>query len=128
MARTPWKLTDNSTGSAVVLSFTINPKEATYPGREATIGEELTTAPGGQVILFQGRDKVRKMTFAGSVMSQTWYNGLDTWKDKWYPLVLEDDLGKVWTVLITKWEWTRIRRAGATYRFDFKATVRVVSG
>lgn len=126
MARTPWKLTDNSTGSPVVLEFDWNPNKFDPPGRSANVAEELTTAPNGQVIVFQGRDKTRKATFAGAVGSQTFYNSLNTWKDKWYPLTLTDDQNNSWTILITDWKWTRIRRTN-NWRYDYTATVMVLA-
>lgn len=120
-----WTLTDNSTGSPVVLTFDINPNKFDPPGRNANISSELSTAPNGTTILFQGRDKVRRATFEGVVNSETFYNDLDTWKDKHYPMELADDQGNTWTILIEQWKWTRIRRRNP-WRFDYTAQVIVL--
>ena len=125
MARTPWTLTDYSTGSAVTLTFEWNPNKFDPPGRQSNITSELTTAPNGQTILFQGRDKTRKAKFEGGVGSETFFNDLDTWKDKHYPLELTDDQGQTWTILIEDWKWTRLHRRNR-WRYDYTAQVIVL--
>jgi hypothetical protein len=120
-----WTLTDFSSGAPEVLTFEWNPNKFDPPGRSANITADLTTAPNGTTILFQGRDKVRKSTFEGAVGSQTFYQDLDTWKDKWYPLQLVDDQGNTWTILIEEWKWTRVKRRNP-WRFDYTAQVIVL--
>lgn len=120
-----WKLTDYSTGSAVDLTFDINPNKLSHPGRASNIRSDLTTASNGQVIIFQGRDKFRKLTFEGLVNSQSFYTSIDTWKDKHYPLDLTDDEGNVWTVLTEDFKWTRVKRRNP-WRFDYTWAVVVL--
>lgn len=120
-----WKLTDYSSGSPVTLTFEWNPNKFDPPGRSANITADLTTAPNGQTILFQGRDKLRKSTFEGAVGTEAFYNLLNTWKDKHYPLELTDDQGNVWTVLIEEWKWVRVKRRNP-WRFDYTAQVIVL--
>ena len=120
-----WTLTDNSTGSPVVLTFDWNPKGFDHPGRDATLVQHQTSAPSGQDLLFQGRDKMRRAKFEGAVGTETFYNSLDTWKDKWYPLVLTDDQGNTWNIIIETWTWKRIKRRNA-WRFDYTAQVIVL--
>lgn len=120
-----WTLTDNSTGSPVVFTFAINPNEFEPPGRTSSIVTELTTAPNGTTILFQGRDSSREANFSGAVLTESFYNGLDTQKDKHYPLVLTDDQGNTWNVIFKSWRWTRLRRTN-NWRYDYQATVLVL--
>lgn len=126
MARTAWKLTDNSTGSPVELELDINPNAFDPPGRAATVVAEQSTAPNGQTLLYQGRDQVRRASFSGVVTTQSFYDTLNTWKDKHYPLTLTDDLGNSWTILIEDWTWTRLRRAINPHRYDYTAKVIVL--
>jgi hypothetical protein len=120
-----WTLTDNSTGSPVVLTFDINPNTFDTPGRNSNIITEQTTAPNGQTLVFQGRDKAKEASFAGAVLTQSFYNDLDTWKNKHYPLVLTDDQGSTWDVIFRTWRWKRIHRTN-NWRYDYQATVLVL--
>ncbi len=120
-----WKLTDNSTGSPVVLTFDINPSEFDRPGRSSTLLSEAVTAPNGGVVIFQGQDKAPSLTFKGAVLSQTFYDSLDLWKDKHYPLTLTDDQGTEWTIIFQTWTWTRVKRRNP-WRFDYTAKALVL--
>ncbi len=125
MPHVAWTLTDNSTGTPEVLSFDINPNQFDPPGRKANIAANQTTGPNGQTLLFQGKDGIKKATFAGAVNTESFYTSLDTWKDKWYPLVLTDDQGNSWNIIIEDWTWTRLRRTN-NWRYDYEATVIVL--
>ncbi len=127
MARTPWTLTDNSTGSPVVLSFEINPKDADYPGREAVFVMESGSSPSSAPIIFQGRDALGTFSFIGDVRGQTHYEDLQLWTQKWYPLVLEDDLGNTWNVLFRRVTFKRKRRAIEQWSFEINAELVVLS-
>ena len=120
-----WTLTDNSTGSPVVLTFDWNPSEFDRPGRTSNLIAELVTAPNGGAIIFQGRDKLRELTFRGAVGTQTFYDSLDLWKDKHYPLTLTDDEGTQWTILFQSWTWKRVKRRNP-WRFDYIAKALVL--
>lgn len=120
-----WTLTDNSSGTPDVLTFDWNPRAFEPPGRTAGITSESSTAPNGQNIYFQGRDQMRTAKFEGGVGSQTFYQDLDTWKDKHYPLVLTDDQGSSWTIIFQDWKWTRVKRRNP-WRYDYTAVVVVL--
>lgn len=119
MPHVAWTLTDNSTGSPVVFSFPINPNEFDPPGRTANIATEVGTAPNAQSVFFQGRDQIARGTMSGLVNTQTFYQDLNTWADKWYVLTLTDDQGSTWDILITNINWTRLRRANNNWRYDY---------
>ena len=127
MARTAWTLTDNSTGSPVVLSFTINPHSASYPEGQAAISTEYTTASNGQPVLFTGHDPLSAFSFDMNVISQAWYESLVTWSQKRNPLTLADDLGNSWTVLIRKIAFNRLNRVSHPWRFDVTGEFLVLS-
>lgn len=120
-----WTLTDNSTGTPDILTFEWNPRGFTPPGRSSTITSEASTAPNGQRIYFQGRDQMVTASFEGAVGSQTFFQALNTWKDKHYPLVLADDQGNTWTVIFQEFKWTRIKRRNP-WRHDYTAVVVVL--
>ena len=120
-----WTLTDNSTGSPVVLTFDINPYKFDPPGRQANLATQTTTAPNGQRIMFQGYDKAPTASFTGHTISQSFFTSLNTWKDKGYPLMLTDDQGSTWAVLITGWRWTRLKRTNQ-WAYEYTAEVTVL--
>lgn len=122
-----WTLTDNSTGSPVVFTFPINPNAFTPPGRVANVIGELGTAPNSQAILFQGRDRIRNGSMSGIVNSESFYNNLTTEADKAYPLTLTDDQASTWEILVSTIGWTRLRRAGNLWRYDYKIDFLEVS-
>jgi hypothetical protein len=103
------------------LNFEVNPNEFNPPGRQANMHQETVVSPGGNTILFQGRDQVRTGTMSGAIISQSWYNSLSTWADKWNPLVLEDDQGQTWNIVITRFTKKRIRRRN-DWRYDWTMT------
>lgn len=119
MAHVAWTLTDNSSGTPEVYEFPINPNEFKPPGRRANITQESSTAPNGALVVFQGRDGARTGRMSGAVMSEQHYTDLLAWFDKWYPLVLQDDLGQTFNILITSVDWDRLRRAQHPWRFDY---------
>lgn len=125
MAHVAWTLTDNSTGVAEVYEFPINPSEFKPPGRRANITQESTTAPNGQAIVFQGRDQTRTGTMNGAVIQEQHYTDLKYWFDKWTPLVLTDDLGQSWNIVIQEASWDRLRRAQHPWRHDYSVTFLV---
>ena len=120
-----WTLTDDSTGSPVVMTFDWNPTEFTHPGRKSSLLTQLVSAPNGGIVVFQGRDKPRELSFSGAVGTQSFYDKLDIEKDKHYPLTLTDDQGNTWVILFQTFSWKRIKRRNP-WRFDYTATALVL--
>lgn len=122
-----WKLTDNSTGTPVEYNFYVNPKTQGFDGRKANVTSETSTAPNGQVLLFQGRDKVPTFKFSGHIISSAQYSDMNTWLEKPYPMVLTDDQSRAWTVLITSYTLERVKRANNQYRFDYNVDGLIIA-
>lgn len=127
MPHIAWTLTDNSSGIPEVFSFPMNPNSFDPPNRRANITEELTVAANGAVVLFQGRDQVRRGSMAGAVRGATFFTDLNTWASKWYPLVLTDDLTQSWTIIITELTWKRLHRSVEPNRYDYTIEFIVVA-
>lgn len=118
MARVAWTLTDYSYASPVTYAFEVNPKEAEYPGRKANITSEAGVSPTSATVIFQGKDAVQRMNIDVSIRSQTAYDAFETWANNWYPLVLTDDIGNSFTVLIESFTRKRVRNISTPWRFD----------
>lgn len=121
-----WTLTDNSTGTPVVLTFDINPTKFEHPGRQSNLSFEQTTSPAGGYIAFQGKDRPQSLSFSGAVITESFYDDLNTWKDKWYPMTLTDDEGNTWDIIIQEWKWTRVKRRNP-WRFDYSCKATVIT-
>ncbi len=121
-----WTIDDYSTGSQVTLTFVINPLGFQPPGRSASFSTNASLAPNGQRVRFSGQDEPRELTFNGACLTEAFYKDLDTWSQKRYPLVLTDDLGDSWSVLIKEWTWTRLNRHGHPWRRDYTASLEVL--
>jgi hypothetical protein len=114
-----WTLTDNSTGSPVVLEFPLNPNAFDPPGYQPQIQEEQATAPGSPVVVFLGRMKAARGQFTGIIHNASWLAIADTWFTKWYPMTLTDDEGRSWDILITDYTKKRLKRAINRDRHDY---------
>lgn len=121
-----WKITDSSTGSPVDWIFPVNPIAFTPPPREASISDTQAVSPTGGAILFQGRDKVVRLSFEGLINSETFYNELRIELGKWYPLVLTDDQGSSWSIVFEKSTFKRVKRVQNQWRYDYTVNAVVV--
>ncbi len=114
-----WKLTDNSTGSPVVLDFPLNPNQFDPPGYTPNILQEQATAPTSGVVVFLGRMKAAPGSFSGIIHNSSWLAVADDWFTKWYPMELADDEGRTWNILITGYTKKRLKRAINRDRHDY---------
>lgn len=121
-----WKITDSSTGSPVDWIFPVNPLVFSPPPREPSISDTQAVSPTGGAILFQGRDKVVKLSFEGLVNSETFYNELVAELAKWYPVVLTDDQGSSWSIVFGKSTFKRVKRVQNQWRYDYTVNAIVV--
>lgn len=121
MAVTMWNLDDGTTN----VDFAINPNTAKYPGMTASLTQAATTAPDGQNVIFQGVNQLPTMSFSGVVRTEAWYDTLNTWANKGGVLLLTDDLGESFNIVIRSLTWTRIRRVNP-WRFDYEIEAVVV--
>lgn len=121
-----WSLTDYSSGTASEYVFPVNPNQFKAPGREATFKNETATSPTGGTILFQGRDGTRKLSFGGAVNSEAFFNSLSTQLDKYNALVLEDDQGSTWNIVVQSYTMVRVRRALNQWRYDYEVSAIIV--
>jgi hypothetical protein len=121
-----WTITDNSTGSPVVWTFPMNPIEFDHPGRKASIQIETTTGSIGGTILFQGRDGVPVLTFGGTINSATFYSELRAELDKWNDLILTDDQGATWNIIVDSYSMQRKKSSLNQHRYSYNVTCKVL--
>lgn len=119
MARTAWILEDYSSGEMVSFEFPINPHEFSPPGRSGNFTIQSTTAPSGQPIIFAGGPSIPTGSMGGTVLTEEMRLNLDAWANKWYPVLLKDDLEHAWAILITRISWTRVHRTIYPNRYTY---------
>lgn len=119
--RVPFTLTDNSTGTPVIYQFEVNPVRFRPPGRSPSITTQRTTSPTGPTIVMQGRDGASEGRMEGAVISAQQKSDLTLWFDKWYPLILTDDLNNTYEILWSGISWERLHRAINRHRYDYQA-------
>lgn len=89
--------------------FDVNPNEAARASYRKGMDYQNTAAPGGKVLMFEGRDEAQQLEFKGTILEQDQYEAMVEWFDKRYQLTVVDDIGRVSTIYITGFEATRQR-------------------
>ncbi len=117
-----WTLSDPTT--SVVYTFELNPLSGGSPQYKKHVESQTTTAPGGNVLLYEGADEPMSGSFAGTILSLAHYQAMVTWFKKRYPVVLTDDLNRSQTIYIT--EFLPERERAATRRYLHRFTVNYV--
>jgi hypothetical protein len=95
-------LTDLSTDESVDLS--LNPSESDAVPVDKTINTQVSAAPDGGVILFEGRDAVPTINMSGTTLTEEQYTTLKTWASKKSLVTLQDHLGRILTIYITSFK------------------------
>jgi hypothetical protein len=114
--------------TSAVYTFHLNPRDGGSPQYKKTISSQTTTAPGGNVLLYEGADEPRTGTINGTILSLAHYQAMVTWFQKRYPVVMTDDLGRSLTIYITEFLPTRKRSVSHRYLHDFSCSYVVLSG
>jgi len=106
--RIPWRLSDPITGE--IYDLPINPNAGGSPARAKKISYQTTAAPGGKVLMFEGREDPKKISVSGVILDMELYDSLVTWYNKRNPIELTDDLDRIFRVYITSFTPNRVRR------------------
>ena len=118
-----WKLVD-PTNAAATYTFEINPNEFEGPPRKKRISYAFPTAPGSQLVVFEGRDEPQTIRFSGAIISSAQYDAMKLWFSKRYPVYLDDDRGIRYIIYITSFDPRRQR--SRLYPFRYTYTVEAV--
>ena len=115
MAR--WRLEDTSTNE--VYDFEVNPSAGGSPARRKNVVSRNTTAPEGNVVVFEGQRPPAEGEFSGTLLTQSQYEALADWYERPRPLLLTDDLGRTLTVYITEFVPERVRSANHPWKHRY---------
>lgn len=115
--RIPWVFIDPLDSSTY--EWEINPNDDGSLQYEKTVNYKNTSAPDGKTIIFEGRDAPRSTSFSGVVLTEDQYNAMVTWFNKRHQIQIEDDLGRVFTIYITKFAPKRVRSRSHPWRHEY---------
>ena len=99
--------------------FLMNPSEGGSPGYSKSITFSNTSAPGGKVLAFEGRDNVRELEISGVLKEASQLAAFETWFLKRNQIRVTDDLGRQFMVYITDFTPTRRRAVMTPYKHDY---------
>lgn len=122
--RTAWVLSDPVTSTTY--SLPINPNQGGTPTYRKNIMYTNTSAPGGKVLMFEGREEAKTLSVSGSILEQSLLDQLVVWYNKRNPIELTDDLGRIFRVYITSFAPTRIRSGTRPYYHEYQMEMTIL--
>jgi len=120
-----WTFTDPVTTNTYTVP--INPNEGGTPPSKKTIKYSATAGPGGNVLMFEGRDSVQEMQISGTILDQAHLDALQSWYDKRYQVSVTDDLGRTFSIYITSFDAKRVRVASNAWKHEYTMTYTILS-
>jgi hypothetical protein len=119
-----WTFIDPSTSDSA--TFEINPNDDGLPGLNKTITYQNTSAPGGRVLMMEGRDEPRQGQFSGVSLSQSQHEMFEEWFGRRNQVVMTDDLGRSFVIIITSYEPKRRWTRSHPWRHDYTVSYTIV--
>lgn len=107
-------------------TFAVNPSEGGSPAFNKNITYQVTAAPDGKVISFEGRDHPRTLEFSGVLFTEAEFDAFHEWWDKRYQVNVTDDLGRTFTIQINTFEPQRRRAIQHPWKHDYRISATIV--
>lgn len=126
MSRTPWQLYDPVTTEEY--SWPVNPNTdngshnvTRQTGYEVYVGMRQTASGDDRIdsIVFVTGDGPSRFSYSGFVYDQSQLESLEGWANKDYDVILTDDLGRQFSVIIDKFELERVRSNKKPYKHSY---------
>ena len=119
-----WTLFDPITDETYTFPF--NPNEGGTPALTKNITYKASAALDGTTLMFEGRAEPQRLEFSGVILEEAHLEALTDWFEKRNKIVLTDDLGREFTVYLTEFSASRVRRGTRPYYHTYRATAVVV--
>lgn len=74
-----WRFVDTTVGSTYEYTMTRNPQKWTNPSKPLFLEHDVTTAPDGNILAWQGADRSWTFEFSGYIDTQAEYEALEFW-------------------------------------------------
>jgi hypothetical protein len=107
-------------------TFDVNPNEGGSPALQKAFQYSNTSAPDGKTVVFEGRDQVQKIEFSGVILEESHYTAFETWWNHRNQILLTDDLGRQFYIVIESFSPTRKRSALHPWKHEYKISATVV--
>ncbi len=120
-----WTFVDPITSATY--QFHVNPNAGGSPQYKKHIESQSTTAPGGNVLLFEGSDEPKTGSISGTILELAHYQALVDWWEKRYSITMTDDIGRSQVIYITEFLPERQRAASHIYKHSFTMNYVVLS-
>jgi hypothetical protein len=123
MTRIAWRWEDPTAGTVEYME--VNPNSGASPAYKKTLTKVTTSAPDGQVLLYEGQDEPRTFDCSGVILFESQWDFLYNAWNKRHPVLLTDDLGRTWTIYIESFNPKREPRRSHPWRhtYDFSAVI-----
>lgn len=120
MALVRWTFTDAVTFDSYV--FELNPNDGGTPALKKNFTYASSLAPEGTALVFEGAREIPTETVTGIIRSKEALDAFKTWFHKSSPIIMEDDLGRQFTIMITEFVPKRKRASSAPWKHDYTLT------
>lgn len=126
MSRTPWQLYDPVTTEEY--NWPVNPNEDTgshnvtrQTGYEVYAGMRQTASGDDRIdsIVFVTGDGPSQFSYSGYVYTQEQLEALEDWANRDYDVILTDDLGRQFSIIIDNFELKRTRFRNKPYKHSY---------
>jgi len=124
MARVAWEFTDLVTNDTY--SLPVNPNDGGSPSFRKNISYQVTAAPDGKVLMFEGRDEPMQSQFSGVILTEEQYEAFVEWYSKRHQIKIKDDLGREFVCYITSFDPKRKRSALHPWKHDYTCEYTII--
>lgn len=116
MSVVKWTIYDPANGTS---TFLFNPNAGGTPSYRKNFVYQNTSAADGGTIIFQGRSDPMPLDFSGTLFEQNQYDFLKSVYDAHNQVLLTDDLGRQFWILIQEFTPVRVRAAHAPWKHTY---------
>lgn len=114
-----WTFTDAVAADSY--TFAVNPNDGGSPTDAKSIQYQKSSAPSeeGKTLVFEGRDEPNTSSFSGVILAEAQYHAMRSWFRRRNPITMTDDLGRTFTIYITKFEAKRKRARSYPWKHEY---------
>lgn len=85
-------------------TFEINPSDGDAVPRSKNVTTQSRRAPGGNTVVVMNSQGLREFTNSGTILTEAQYGMFTDWFSKPNVIQITDDLGRTYSIYITKFE------------------------
>jgi hypothetical protein len=124
-----WTFTDvyQKGPSPYTYAMTINPNDGGSPTFDKSVVPLRVTGPNEMPILQEGSPGMAVMTFSGIILSQAQLEAMEIWFRKRILLMVQDDLGRRFYGVFSRWVPKRTRRASNAWYHTYDADLSLTA-